>query len=33
MIDAAMRAAGLEAIGEGDEILKKKFQNRWRGVD
>jgi GDPmannose 4,6-dehydratase len=33
MIDADMREAGLEAIGEGDEILKKKFSNRWWGVD
>ena len=33
MIDADMRAAGLEAIGEGDEILEEKFPNRWWGVD
>jgi len=33
MIDADMREAGLEAIGEGDEILEKKFPNRWWGVD
>ena len=33
MVDADMRAAGLEPIGEGDEILKKKFPNRWWGVD
>ena len=33
MIDADMRAAGLEAIGEGDEILEKKYPNRWWGVD
>lgn len=33
MMDADMRAAGLEAIGEGDEILEKKFPNRWWGVD
>ena len=33
MIDADMRAAGLEVIGEGDEILEKKFPNRWWGVD
>ena len=25
MIDADMRAAGLDAIGEGDEMLRKKF--------
>ena len=31
MVDADMRAVGLEAIGEGDEILEKKFPNRcWR---
>ena len=29
MIDADMRKAGLEPIGEGDEILQKKFPNRW----
>ena len=33
MVDADMRAAGLEAIGEGDENIKKKFPNRWWGVD
>ena len=33
MVDADMRAAGLEAIGEGDEILEKKFPNRWWDVD
>ena len=33
MVDADMRAAGLEPIGEGDEILKKKFPNRWWRVD
>ena len=33
MVDADMRAAGLETIGEGDEIIKKKFPNRWWGVD
>lgn len=33
MVDADMRAAGLESIGEGDEIIKKKFPNRWWGVD
>ena len=33
MVDADMRAAGLEPIGEGDEIIKKKFTNRWWGVD
>ena len=33
MVDADMRAAGLEPVGEGDEIIKKKFPNRWWGVD
>lgn len=33
MMDADMRAGGLEPIGEGDEILVKKFPNRWWGVD
>ena len=33
MIDADMRAAGLEPIGEGDEIIEKKFPNRWWAVD
>jgi GDPmannose 4,6-dehydratase len=33
MIDADMRATGLEAIGEGDEILEKKFPNKWWRVD
>lgn len=33
MVDADMRAIGLNPIGEGDEILKKKFPNRWWTVD
>jgi len=33
MVDADMRAAGLEPIGEGDKILQKKFPNRWWGPD
>lgn len=33
MIDADMRDAGLEPIGEGDEIIKKKFVNKWWQVD
>ncbi|MFA5346427.1 MAG: GDP-mannose 4,6-dehydratase [Candidatus Omnitrophota bacterium] len=33
MIDADMRALGLEPIGEGDKILKVKFPNRWWKVD
>jgi GDPmannose 4,6-dehydratase len=33
MVDADMRAMNLEPIGEGDEILIKKFPNRWWGDD
>jgi GDPmannose 4,6-dehydratase len=33
MVDADMRARGLEPIGEGDEIIKKKFSDRWWGAD
>jgi GDPmannose 4,6-dehydratase len=33
MLDADMRAGGLEPIGEGDETIKKKFPNRWWRVD
>jgi len=33
MIDADMRACGLEPIGEGDNILQKKFSHRWWKVD
>ena len=33
MVDADMRAAGLEPIGEGYEIMEKKFPDRWWGVD
>lgn len=29
MVDADMRKASLEPIGEGDKILQKKFPNRW----
>ena len=29
MVDADMRAAGLPPIGEGDEVLRKKFPDRW----
>jgi len=29
MVDSDMRLEGLEPIGEGDELLKKKFPNRW----
>lgn len=33
MVDADMRAIGLEPVGEGDEILLKKFSNRWWRID
>jgi GDPmannose 4,6-dehydratase len=33
MVDADMRAAGLEPLGEGDQILRKKFPNRYWTVD
>jgi GDPmannose 4,6-dehydratase len=33
MVDADMRSAGLEPVGEGDEILSKKFPKRWWRVD
>jgi len=33
MVDTDMRAAGLEPIGEGDEILERTFPNRWWKVD
>jgi len=33
MVDADIRKAGLKPPGEGDEILRKKFQNRWWKVD
>jgi len=33
MVDADMRNAGLKVRGEGDEILKKKFPDRWWQVD
>jgi GDPmannose 4,6-dehydratase len=33
MVDADMRKIGLEPIGEGDEILEKKFSDRWWKVD
>jgi GDPmannose 4,6-dehydratase len=29
MVDADMRSAGLEVIGEGDEIIQKKFPDKW----
>ncbi len=33
MIDADMRFIGLKPIGEGDDILKDKFPNRWWKAD
>ena len=33
MVDADMRAVGLEPIGEGDEIVRKKFPDRWWQID
>lgn len=33
MVDADMRSFGLEPIGEGDKILKKKFPKRWWGAN
>jgi len=33
MVDADMRASGLEPIGEGDKILQKKFPHRWWKAD
>ena len=29
MVDADMRATGLEPIGRGDEVVKEKFPNKW----
>jgi GDPmannose 4,6-dehydratase len=33
MVDANLRKAGLNPIGEGDEILRKMFPSRWWNVD
>jgi GDPmannose 4,6-dehydratase len=33
MVDADMRASGLEPIGEGDKLVAKKFPSRWWGAD
>lgn len=33
MVDADMRKAGLIAIGEGDEIIKRKFPEIWWRID
>ena len=33
MVDSDMRKAGLLAIGEGDEIIRKKFTTKWWNKD
>ncbi len=33
MVDADMRIAGLQPVGEGDKILEEKFPHRWWGID
>ena len=33
MVDADMRRAGLEPIGEGDKLLEKEFPARWWEID
>jgi GDPmannose 4,6-dehydratase len=33
MVDADMRRIGLEPLGEGDKILRRKFPNKWWKVD
>jgi len=33
MVDADFRSQGINAIGEGDKILKEKFSNRWWSKD
>jgi GDPmannose 4,6-dehydratase len=33
MVDADMRKVGLKPMGEGDEILRKQFPNRWWKID
>lgn len=33
MVDADLRACGLEPIGEGDKILRNKFPHRWWKID
>ena len=33
MVDADMRKAGLDPIGEGDKRLKKKFPDKWWKID
>jgi GDPmannose 4,6-dehydratase len=29
MVDADMRSIGLDPVGEGDEILMRKFPKKW----
>jgi GDPmannose 4,6-dehydratase len=29
MVDADMKASGLEPVGEGEEIIAKQFPSRW----
>jgi GDPmannose 4,6-dehydratase len=33
MVDADMRAAGLEPVGEGDALLEDLFPDRWWRAD
>jgi GDPmannose 4,6-dehydratase len=33
MVDADMKAAGLEPIGEAEKILSSKFPDRWWNAD
>jgi len=33
MVDADLRAAGLRPVGEGDEILRRRFPERWWVID
>jgi GDPmannose 4,6-dehydratase len=33
MVDADLRAFGLEPIGEGDRIIGSKFPHRWWNAD
>jgi GDPmannose 4,6-dehydratase len=33
MVDADMKAAGLEPIGDADKILSSEFPNRWWNAD
>lgn len=33
MVDADLRQAGEEAVGEGDRIIKEKFKQRWWQID